>query len=84
MALTIRQISEEQKETAKQLTGKGAASAAVTACVDLAASQKGTIERQSETIAELRERVAMLERSQRRLAEAADEALWIIRQRELL
>lgn len=84
MALTIRQISDEQKEIAKELTGKGAASAAVVACVDLAAQQARRIEIQNQELAKARDRIRQLEGVQDRLAQAADEALCIIRQRELL
>lgn len=84
MALTIRQITEEQKETAKALTGKGAASAAVTACVGLAADYKSRYERGLQENQRLLDEVRHLESVLSRLGSAADEALCIIRQKELL
>lgn len=84
MALTIRKITDQQIESAKFLTGKGTASAAVVECVDLAFKLYNQDQSQKQEIARLKERVALLERVQAKLANAADEALCIVRQRELL
>lgn len=84
MALTIRNISEEQKEKAKALTGKGAASAAVTSCVDLAVEYKDRWEKEQRENARLRDELRHMQDVMSRLSSAADEALCIIRQRELL
>ncbi len=84
MALTIRKISDQQIESAKFLTDKGTASAAVVACIDLAYKYHNLVQSQKNEIERLCERVQRLERVQERLASAADEALTIVRQRELL
>jgi len=84
MALTIRKISDQQIESAKFLTDKGTASAAVVACIDLAYHYHNRDQGQKEEIRRLKERVELLERVQGKLATAADEVLCIIRQRELL
>lgn len=84
MALTIRKISDQQIESAKFLTDKGTASAAVVACIDLAYHYHNRVQSQNEEIRKLKERVQLLERVQEKLASAADEALCIVRQRELL
>lgn len=84
MALTVRKITDQQIESAKFLTGKGTASAAVVACIDLAYQYHNRDQAQKEEIKRLKERVELLERVQAKLANAADEALCIVRQRELL
>lgn len=84
MALTIRKITDQQIESAKFLTDKGTASAAVVACIDLAYQYHNRDKSQQEEIRRLKERVQLLERVQEKLASAADEALCIVRQRELL
>lgn len=84
MALTIRKISDQQIESAKFLTDKGTASAAVVACIDLAYQYHNRDQAQRDEIKRLKERVQLLERVQEKLAHAADEALCIVRQRELL
>jgi len=84
MAITIRNITEKQIQLAKDISGKGTAASGVVACVDIAFSQV-------ETIAKLRDQVKALEQKcnhsdavMSRLASAADEALCIVRQRNLL
>lgn len=84
MAITIRKITDEQIETAKRLTDKGTAAASVVACIAVADKSTRLVESQSETIQELRDRVRHLEMIQGRLANVCDEALTIVRQRELL
>lgn len=84
MALTIRKISDQQIESAKFLTDKGTASAAVVACIDLAYQYHNRDQSQRDEIKRLKERVQLLERVQEKLAQAADDALCIVRQRELL
>lgn len=84
MALTIRNITDQQIESAKFLTEKGTASAAIVGCVDLAYQYYNRDQQQKQEIERLRERVQLLERVQEKLAHAADEALCIVRQRELL
>lgn len=83
MALTIRNITDQQIESAK-FTEKGTASAAIVGCVDLAYQYYNRDQQQKQEIERLRERVQLLERVQEKLAHAADEALCIVRQRELL
>lgn len=84
MALTIRQVTDEEIQQAKELTGKGAASAAIVACVTLAGDYKRRYESQLKENQELRDRLRHLDQVQSRLAACCDEALTIIRQRELL
>ena len=84
MALTIRNITPEQIETAKALSGNGTASSGIVACVDLAASQFDRLRSQEREIEKLREKLAHANRVFERLASSADEALCIVRQRELL
>lgn len=84
MAITIRNITDEQIEMAKNISGKGTASAGVVACVDIAARSLERCIAQDAKIAELREDLAQRERVMSRLAASCDEALTIIRQKELL
>lgn len=84
MALTIRNITEEQKQQAMAETGCGTASASLVYLIDLAASRRRVIDQLYKENDELKKRVQHLERVQERLASAADEALCIVRQRELL
>ena len=82
MALTIRNITPEQIETAKNLTGKGTASGSVVACVDMA--NRLFTKNLAQKIRELEEKLAHANRVFERLASSADEALCIVRQKELL
>jgi hypothetical protein len=84
MAITIRNITDEQIQMAKDLSGKGTASAGVVACIDIAARSVERTIVQDAQIRELKEEVAHLNRIMERLASAADEALCIVRQKELL
>lgn len=84
MALTIRNITDEQIEQAKTETGYGTASRALVECVELAAARRRLLDAEYEKTRKLTERIHHLEAIQARLANAADEALTIIRQRELL
>jgi hypothetical protein len=84
MALTIRQITDDQIEMAKAITGKGTASGAVVACIDVATRH---IERNilhDQEIRALREQLAQARGVIGRLASAADETLTIARQNDLL
>jgi len=84
MALTIRNITDEQIEQAKQETGKGTGSAALVELIELSASRRRVIDSQAKEIRELREKLAHANRVMERLASAADDALCIVRQKELL
>ncbi len=84
MALTIRNITPEQIEIAKNLTGKGTASGSVVACVDMANRLFTKNLAQKQKIRELEEKLAHANRVFERLASSADEALCIVRQKELL
>lgn len=84
MALTIRNITQEQIDLAKEISGKGTASGAVVACVEIAQRRIDRCNAQEQEIRDLKDRINHLERIQAKLANAADEALTIIRQRELL
>lgn len=84
MAITIRNITDEQIELAKSESGYGTASRALVECVELAASRRRLMDDLYKRNDELKERIRHLESIQARLANAADEALTIIRQRELL
>ena len=84
MAITIRNITDEQIELAKLESGKGTASAAVVACVDKCAKRGRQIEHLMSEIEKLREKLAHSDRVMARLSSSADEALCIVRQRDLL
>ena len=84
MAITIRNITDEQIETAKNISGKGTASGAVVSCIEIAARSLERSIVQDVQIRELKEEVAHLNRIMERLASAADEALCVVRQKELL
>lgn len=84
MALTIRQITDEQIEAAKSETGKGTGSAALVDLIDLAVSRRQLV---SALMAEndvLRERLKYSQSVVSRLAASADEVLAIVRQGDLL
>lgn len=83
MAITIRYITDEQIETAKGISGKCTASGAVVSCIDIASRSLERTIVQDAQIRELKEEIAHLNRIMERLADAADEALCIVRQKEL-
>lgn len=83
MAITIRNITNEQIETAKALSGKRTASSGVVACVDLAASQAEMIAKLRSQVNDLEEKCKQSDGVIRSLGEAADQALTVIRQRRL-
>lgn len=60
MALTIRNISEQQIELAKELTGQGTASSALVACVELAAEKHKKVVEYSEYVGELHRELGKL------------------------
>jgi hypothetical protein len=84
MALTIRQITDDQIEMAKAITGKGTASGAVVGCIDIAQRRIERCIAQDAEILALREQLAHSRRVLDRLASAADETLTIVRQKDLL
>jgi len=84
MAITIRNITDEQIELAKLESGKGTASAAVVACVDKCAERGRRIEQLMSEKEKLREQLAHSDRVMSLLSSSADEALSIVRQRDLL
>jgi hypothetical protein len=84
MTITIRKITDEQIELAKVESGKCTASAAVVACVDKCAKRGHQIEHLMSEIEKLREKLAHSDRVMARLSSSADEALCIVRQRDLL
>jgi hypothetical protein len=84
MAITIRNITDEQIELAKVESGKVTASAAVVACVDKCAKRGRQIEHLMSENEKLREQLAVSDRLMACLSSSADEALCIVRQRRLL
>jgi hypothetical protein len=84
MAITIRQITDDQVEMAKAISGKGTASAAVVACIEVAGRRIERCIAQDAEIAALREELAHSRGVINRLASAADEVFTIVRQKDLL
>lgn len=84
MAITIRNITEKQIQSAKDISGRGTASAAVTDCIDIAYHQTEMIAKLLDQVQALEQKCHHSDAVMSRLASAADEALCIVRQRNLL
>lgn len=83
MALTIRNISDDQIEMAKAITGLATGSGSVVACVELAVSQSKMIAELESQVSRLQAKCNRSDRILESLSGSADEILTMIRQGEL-
>lgn len=80
MALTVRTITDEQIEMAKQMTGKGAASSALVACVELLADRTARVASLEKRVYELSEQLRVKDQTLHRAAHSASELLTVVQQ----